>query len=145
MGKIYREYLLAPVMIQSMVPPHRKKSKHSLDILCGKCPTTTPAFMMAREYRSAAFQRFLSHCTTSPIAGSHFFLYIWCPRMHDSLRSSSMIFHVVANNSNVFPCLEIIGVFNFRTDTCIRNFFHLKFFYTKIFVHGNFQIYGGIC
>ena len=26
-----------------------------------------------------------------------------------------MIFHVVAYNSNIFACLEIIGVFNFWT------------------------------
>ena len=87
------EYLLAPVITQSMVPPRRKKSEHSLDILRGKCPTTTPPFVTATEYRSAAFRGSLLHCTTSPTVGSHISLYIWCPRMHDSLRSSSMIVH----------------------------------------------------
>ena len=119
-----------------MVPPRQKKSEHSLDILRGKCPTTTP-FVIATEYRSAAFRGSLSHCTTSPIAGSHISLHIWCPRMHDSLRSSSMIVHVLVNNNNLFPCLEIIGVFNFRTDARIQ-----KFFDAKIFGHENFRIYG---
>ena len=78
-----------------MVPPSRKKSKHSLDILRVKCPTTptTTPFVMATEYRSASFRGSLLHCTTSPTVGSHISLYIWCPRMHDSLRSSSMIVH----------------------------------------------------
>ena len=139
MGKI--EYLLAPVITQSMVPPRRKKSEHSLDILRGKCPTTTP-FVIATEYRSAAFRGSLSHCTTSPIAGSHISLHIWCPRMHDSLRSSSMIVHVLVNNNNIFLCLEIIGVFNFRTDARIRKFLEAKISYPKIFGHENFRIYG---
>ena len=120
-----------------MVPPRRKKSEHSLDILRGKCPTTTPPFVIATEYRSAAFRGSLSHCTTSPIAGSHISLHIWCPRMHDSLRSSSMIVHVLVNNNNLFPCLEIIGVFNFRTDARIRKFFDAKISYPKIFEHEN--------
>ena len=125
-----------------MVPPRRKKSEHSLDILRGKCPTTTPPFVIATEYRSAPFRGSLSHCTTSPIAGSHISLHIWCPRMHDSLRSSSMIVHVLVNNNNLFPCLEIIGVFNFRTDARIRKFFDAKISYPKIFGHENFRIYG---
>ena len=125
-----------------MVPPRRKRSEHSLDILGGKCSTTTPPFVIATEYRSAAFRGSLSHCTTSPIAGSHISLYIWCPRMHDSLRSSSIIFHVVANNNNLFPCLEIIGVFNFRTDARIRKFLDAKISYPKFFGPENFRIYG---
>ena len=104
-----------------MVPPRRKKSEHSMDILHGKCPTTTPPFMTATAYRSTVFR------------GSHISLYIWCPRMHDSLRSSSLILHVVAKNSNLFPCLEIIGVFNFRIDARIWKFFTWKFSDTKIF------------
>ena len=92
-----------------MVPPRRKKSEHSLDILRGKCPTTTPPFVIA---------------------------------MHDFLRSSSMIVHVLVNNNNLFPCLEIIGVLNFRTDARIRKFFDAKISYPKIFGHENFRIYG---
>ena len=59
--------------------------------------------------------------------------------MHDSLRSFSTIFHAVANNSNPFPCLEIINVFNFRMGARTR-----KFFCSKIFGHENFRIYGSL-
>ena len=121
-----------------MIHPRHKKREHSLDILCAKCLTTTPPFMMATEFRSTAFQGSLSHCTTSPIAGSYISLYIWCPQIHDSLRSSSIIFHAVANSSSFFPHLEFIGVFNFWTDTCIRKYFYAKISYMKIFRHENF-------
>ena len=123
-----------------MVHPRRKKSEHSLDILRGKCSTATPRFIMATEYRSTAFRGALSHCTTSPIqnflheiAGSHISSYIWCPQMHDSLCNSSTIFLMVANNSNLFPCLEIIGALDFWTDAHIRKYFYTKISYTKIF------------
>ena len=49
---------------------------------------------------------------------------------------------VLVNNNNLFPCLEIIGVFNFRTDARIRKFFDAKISYPKIFGHENFRIYG---
>ena len=81
------------------------------------------------------------HCVSRlPLALHHlsnswvpYFFYIWCPRMHDSLRSSSMIFHVVSNSSNLFSRLEFIGVFNFWTDARTQKYFYLKIFYTKIF------------
>ena len=37
------------------VHPRRKKIERSLDILQGKFSTTTPRFMLATEYRCAAF------------------------------------------------------------------------------------------
>ena len=53
-----------------------------------------------------------------------------------------MIFLAAANDSNLFACLGIIGVFNFRTDTRIRKYFYTKISYTKIFRRLNFRIYG---
>ena len=53
-----------------------------------------------------------------------------------------MIVHVLVNNNNLFSCLEIIGVFNFRTDARIRKFFDPNISYSKIFGHENFRIYG---
>ena len=87
---------------------------------------------------------FEAHSRTAPppIAGSHISLNIWFPRIHDSLYSSSIIFHVVANSSNFFPRLEFIGVFNFQTDARIRKYFYPKISYTKNFGHENFRIYG---
>ena len=44
----------------------------------------------------------LHHLSNSRIP--YFFVCcIWCPRMHDSVHSSSMIFYAVANSSNLFP------------------------------------------
>ena len=125
-----------------MVPPRRKNSEHSLDILRGKCPTTTPPFVIATEYRSAAFRGSLSHCTTSPIGWIPYFFAYMVSSNAWLLRNSSMIVHVLVNNNNLFPCLEIIGVFNFRTEARIRKFFDAKISYPKIFGHENFQIYG---
>ena len=125
-----------------MEPLRCKGSEHSLDILRGKCSTTSVPFVMATEHRSIAFRGSVSHCTTSPMAGSHISLYIWCPRIHDSLRSSCMVFHVVANNTNLLPCSEIIGVFNFRTDARTRKIFYTKISHTNIFGLKNFRIYG---
>ena len=65
--------------------------------------------------------------------------------MYNSLRSSYMIFHVVANNSNVFPCLEIIGVFNFQTDARIGEFFTQKFFTWKFLGTKIFGIMVPVC
>ena len=46
------EYLLLPVTVQDIMPPHRKKNEHTLDNLRGKCGT-------------------------SPAAASHISLYTW--------------------------------------------------------------------
>ena len=62
----------------------------------------------------------------------------WCPQMHDSLRSSSMIFHVIASSSNLFPHLEFIGVFNFRIGARIRKYFYPKIFLPENSLHKNF-------
>ena len=42
-----------------------------------------------------------------------------------------MNIHVVANNSKLFPCIEIMDVFNFRADARIGNIFTRKFFAQK--------------
>ena len=82
------ESLLAPVTVQCVVPPHCNKREHNFDNFWGKCPTTTP-LVTATEYRSTALQGSLSHTKTSPTAWLHMFLYIWWPRIHNSLCSSS--------------------------------------------------------
>ena len=71
----------------------------------------------------------------------YYFVYM-CPQMHRSLWSSSTIFHVVTNNSNLFPCLEIIGIFNFCADAHIWKKFTQRYFYTKILGHKNFWLFG---
>ena len=52
---------------------------------------------------------------------------------------SSIIYRMVANNSILFPCSEIIGVFNFQADARIQKFF------TQIFGHEDLSIYGITC
>ena len=48
--------------------------------------------------------------------------------MHNSLRNSSMTFHMVANNGNIFPCLEIFDVLIFRQMLASEHIFSQKFF-----------------
>ena len=88
---------------------------------------------MATEHRSTAFRGSLSHCPTSPIAGSHISLYVhvWCLQMHNSIRSSFMIFHVVANNSNFSPGQKLSVFLIFGQMLAFKNSFTWKFLTQK--------------
>jgi len=56
------EYLLPPVTVQDIVPPLRKKNKHTPDNLHGKCPMIVPVFFFTvTAYRSINLDRCAAH------------------------------------------------------------------------------------
>ena len=47
---ISMEYLLPPVTVQDIVPPRRKKNKHTLDNLRGKRPMIVPVCFLFQSH-----------------------------------------------------------------------------------------------
>jgi len=70
------EYLLPPVTVQDIVPPHRKKNEHTPDNLRGKCPMIVSGFFYSHGIDLSTLNVVrLIHSSTSPAAASHISLY----------------------------------------------------------------------
>jgi len=72
------EYLLPPVIVQDIVRPCRKKSKHTPDNLRGKCPMIVPVFIFysySIDLLTLNVVR-LIHSSTSPAAASHIYIHV---------------------------------------------------------------------
>ena len=71
------EYLLPPITVQDIVPPRRKKNKHTPDNLRGKCPMIVPVFFFYSHGIDLSTLNVvpLIHSSTSPAAASHISLY----------------------------------------------------------------------
>ena len=58
------EYLLAPVTVQDIVPPRRKKNEHTPDNLRGECPMIVPGFFLQSRHRPIDLERCAAHSYT---------------------------------------------------------------------------------
>ena len=62
------EKRLEAVMMQSIMPPLRRKSEQAADIRQRTCPTMSSRFMIATVYGRWSL---VTHCSSSPSVGVH--------------------------------------------------------------------------
>ena len=55
------EYLLPPVTVRDIMPPHRKKNEHTPDNLRGKCPVIVPVSFLQSRHRSIDLECCAAH------------------------------------------------------------------------------------